>query len=68
MLRQPVRVCVYVRVCVRGFYLFLSDEQTEAILYMSGSMVLRESKWDLGVGRILTCLPSPGIHSHPAGH
>lgn len=38
-------------------YIFLSEEQTEGILYVLDLMVLQEPKWQSGVGCILTCFP-----------
>ena len=40
ILCQPYSLCVYV-------YIFLSEEQTEGILYILDLMALRESKWEL---------------------
>lgn len=37
--------------------MFLSEEQAEGILSVLDLMVLQESKWQLGVGCISTCLP-----------
>ena len=51
---------------MRTLYVFLSEERTEGILYLLDLMVLRESKWEMGVGCMLTCFRSPNISGRPS--
>lgn len=44
---------------MRTLYVFLSEAPTEGILYLLDLMVLQESKWEMGVGCMLTCFQSP---------
>lgn len=47
-------------------YVFLFEAPTEGILYLLDLMVLQESKWEMGVGRMLTCFQSPHSSGPPS--